>query len=174
MAFKVIAFDCFGTVFDMSQVNREEISAYVKASRNKAGNDWNPLSLPEHWKTIPAHADSVEGIKLLRKDRICVALTNGPVHLITEMSRNAGIDWDLIVPIELWQVYKPQPRAYEMLLSLYPQYKPQDFCMVTANATFGDIEAATQLGMQSWLIRDEAGFTKDIIDLAHQINAHPH
>jgi FMN phosphatase YigB (HAD superfamily) len=152
---KVLAFDCFGTIFDMSGVDRSEVSDYVKSSKGKSGDEWLPLSLPRSWYQLRAHPDSAEGIRVLRSKYICVALSNGPVDLITEISRLAGIDWDLIVPIQLRKVYKDHLDAYRILLELYP-YEAGEFAMVTANPGFGDVEAASSLGMKPIVIRGES------------------
>lgn len=152
---KVILFDCFGTVFDMSGVNREEISEYVRNSRGKHGKDWKPLDLPESWKSIPPHSDSVNGIARIReRGYYTVALSNGPAPLIAAMSRNAGIVWDLIIPLELVGSYKPHPDAYRAALKIFPQFQPHQFMMVTANPGFGDLEAAEALGMATKCIRN--------------------
>lgn len=152
---KVILFDCFGTVFDMSNVNREEISEYVRNSRGKHGEDWQPLDLPKAWESIPAHPDSVNGIARIRESGFyAVALSNGPAPLIAKMSSNAGIVWDLIIPLELVGSYKPHPDAYRAALKIFPQFQPHQFMMVTANPGFGDLEAAGSLGMGTVCIRN--------------------
>lgn len=165
---KVLAFDCFGTVFDMSTVNRSEVSEYVQSSKGKSGDEWQPLSLPRSWYQLRAHPDSAEGIRVLRSKYICVALSNGPVDLITEISRLAGIDWDLIVPIQLRKVYKDHCDAYKILFELYP-YEAGEFAMITANPGFGDVEASSSLGMKPIVIRGESPI-KNIFYLNEMLN----
>jgi len=165
---KVILFDCFGTVFDMSGVNKEEISEYVRNSRGKHGEDWKPLDLPKAWETIPAHPDSVNGIARIRESGFyAVALSNGPAPLIAKMSSNAGIVWDLIIPLELVGSYKPHSDAYRAALKIFPQFQPHQFMMVTANPGFGDLEAAGSLGMAAVCIRNlDHSIVKDIDHLS--------
>lgn len=152
---KVVLFDCFGTVFDMSGVGRDEVSEYVRNSRGKHGDEWQPLDLPKTWETIPAHSDSVNGIAKIREaGHYAVALSNGPAPLIATMSRNAGIVWDLIIPLELVQAYKNHPDAYRAALKIFPQFEPKHFLMVTANPDFGDVEAAGELGMSVACVRN--------------------
>lgn len=83
-----------------------------------------------------------------------MALSNGPAPLIAAMSRNAGIVWDLIIPLELVGSYKPHPDAYRAALKIFPQFQPHQFMMVTANPGFGDLEAAETLGMATKCIRN--------------------
>ena len=165
MRASVLAFDCFGTVFDLSGVDRAEIRAYVDFVRQP---EWHPLTLPDHWLTLPAHPDSAEGIRRLRNggDRglFVVTCSNAPLGHLAVMSKAAGIEWDAIIPLELNRVYKPQPKAYLTVCEVLG-CEPSDVMMVTANEQSGDLEAARALGMEAMLIRGEKG-PKTIIELA--------
>lgn len=161
---KLIAFDVFGTVFDLSSIDRNEIKEYVKHVHQ---SQWEPLNLPKSWEDIKAHPDSQIGISLLRKKFTVVTLSNGPVKLLSKISKNAAISWDMIIPIEMAKVYKPNIEAYKILISLFG-IKPEEIAMVTANETFGDLEAAKQLGMKPILIRGNSSI-KNIIELYEEI-----
>lgn len=160
---KVIAFDVFGTVFDLSSVSRDEVRDYVKQLRQEP---WAPLNLPEHWTRLPAHPDSREGIERLRKNFMVVTCSNGPLGLLAKLSKHNGINWDAIIPLELNRVYKTDPKAYMTVCEVL-DVQPADVLMVTANRTFGDLEAATALGMSAQLIREE-GCPQTIIELAQK------
>ena len=160
----VIAFDVFGTVFDLSGIDRDEVRDYVRHIREP---EWRPLTLPESWRNIPAHPDAAEGIQRLRTKHAVVTLSNGPVSLLVELSKRAGIDWDALVPIELAHVYKPRLDAYRVACDLM-RVPPDRVLMVTANATFGDLEASAAVGMQSILIRGLDG-PRTIIELAERL-----
>lgn len=161
---KVIAFDVFGTVFDLSSVSREEVRAYVNHIKQP---EWQPLRLPQSWETLPAHSDAREGIDRLRKQFFVVTCSNGPLGLLAKLSKHNGITWDAIIPLELNKVYKTNPKAYLTVCEVLI-VEPKDVIMVTANEKFGDLEAATALGMQAILIRGQAG-PKDIIELAEYL-----
>lgn len=150
---KVIAFDVFGTVVDFSKVDREDVRAYARHIRKP---EWSPLHLPAAWEHLPPHPDSVEGIARLRQKFFVVTCSNGPLGLLAKLSKNAGISWDAIIPLELNRVFKTDPRAYLTVCEVLG-VAPADVLMVTANKTFGDIEAATTLGMQAQLIRGDSG-----------------
>jgi 2-haloalkanoic acid dehalogenase type II len=160
----IIAFDVFGTVFDLSGVPREEVRSYVAHVR---ADTWSPLNLPASWENLPPHPDAVEGIAMLRRHHTVVTLSNGPMYLLAHISKRAGITWDAIIPLEAFKVYKPHPRAYETVLDLF-RVPPRDVLMVTANKDFGDLEAAEKLGMQAQLIRDGDG-PKTITELAESM-----
>lgn len=163
---KVIAFDVFGTVFDLAGISRDEIRAYVRHIRQTT---WMPLQLPPHWETLPAHPDAREGIERLRKKFIVVTCSNGPLGLLAKLSKHNGISWDAIIPLELNRVYKTNPKAYLTVCEVLG-CNPADVMMVTANKTFGDLEAAEALGMTPMLIRDGDG-PKTIIELADMLKA---
>ncbi len=133
---KVIAFDVFGTVFDLSQVDRSEVRAYVDHIHGPA---WKPLELPKSWLDLKAHPDAVEGIAKLRERFQVVTCSNGPISLLTHISKANGISWDALIPLEVGRVYKPNPMAYQMICDVM-RVPPEAVAMVTANATFGDIE----------------------------------
>lgn len=147
---KVIAFDLFGTVFDMSGVPREEFKAY---GRHIKQPEWSPLVLPDSWAKIPAFPDSKEGIdRLIAGGYQVIPLSNCPMRLCFRMSDNAGIEWSTYYGLEHWKIYKPDPEAYGLFCA-YFDFEPSEVLMVTANEKFGDIEAARALGMQAVLIR---------------------
>ena len=157
-----IAFDCFGTVFDMSGVSREEIKAYVDHVRKE---DFTPFAFPQSWWNLKAHPDSAEGIASLQRDKFfCVALSNGDVELIDDVAIKNGIFFDHIVDLAgRHKVYKPHVAAYRTI-GKDTCFKPFETLMVTANPTFGDIEGSALIGMPSQVIRH--GHPNTIIELA--------
>ena len=65
---RVIAFDVFGTVFDLSSTPRGEVAAYAQHLRTcRERCCWLPLDLPASWRSLPAHPDAAEGIRRLRE-----------------------------------------------------------------------------------------------------------
>ncbi len=168
-ATELIQFDAFGTFLDMKDVPREEIRAYLAHVTRPT---YAPLMLPESWDRIPAFADSAEGIRRLRSKYIVTTCSNGPLRTLARASKNAGIDWDAIVPLETAEAFKPSADAY-LLPSLMLGVNPANCMMVTGNKTFahyefGDVEASTQLGMQAQLIRNP-GCPQTIIELAEAL-----
>jgi 2-haloalkanoic acid dehalogenase type II len=161
---KVIAFDLFGTVFDLSKVDRAEISAYVKQLRQDV---WQPLELPESWGDIQPHPDAKEGIQLLRKQYEVITFSNCPLDLQRHLLAKAGIEFQFLFPLENYHIYKPNEIAYKTLSRYYFAVKPEEIMVVSANKTFGDIEGARAAGMKSCLIRN--GEPNTIIDLACQL-----
>jgi 2-haloalkanoic acid dehalogenase type II len=161
---KVIAFDLFGTVFDLSGVDRAEIRAYIEHIKKP---EWSPLVLPESWKDLPDFPDTWEGLNRLN-DRYSVAtMSNAPYLLQNHLLDNHALGFVKQVPLELARVYKPNPRAYLTVCDML-NVEPTEVMMVTANKDFGDLEASAALGMTPMLIRSGDG-PKTIIELAEQL-----
>ncbi len=163
MKIKCIAFDCFGTVFDMSGVSRDEIKAYVDHVRK---NNFTPFQFPQSWWELKSHPDAMDGIKTLQAmGFFCVALSNGDANLIDELSEKNSFDFDYVIDLAgRHRVYKPHYDAYRTIEKDLG-YTPCETLMVTANPTFGDIEGAAAIGMHSQVIR-QPGTPQTIIELA--------
>jgi len=156
-----MAFDCFGTIFDVSDVPRQDRIDYGNHVRTV---DFSPFNFSPAWYAIKAHADSAKGIQLLQASGIkCVTLSNGSVELLTQISASADIHWDLVIDLTKHRVYKPNPDAY-LTVEKELGFKPRDTLMVTANPLFGDVEKATAIGMQTQIIRH--GYPDTVIELA--------
>lgn len=145
-----LAFDCFGTVFDMTDFDRNLIHDYVNHVRTKPTDVY---SFPNAWWEIKAHADSAWGIKKLQKSGFkCFAASNGSVELIKTISDRSSIYWDGITDFAKHGFYKPDVRAYTAITSQF-DLVAKDVCIVTANPDFGDVEGAKANGMLSEVIR---------------------
>jgi 2-haloalkanoic acid dehalogenase type II len=167
---KCIAFDCFGTVFDMKNILPVEVRAYVSHVKR---DDFSPFMFSASWWELKAHADSARGIKELQKAGfVCVAMSNGSKDLISTISLRNGIDWDHIVDLVSHGVYKPHVDAYRAI-EKDTGFKPQECLMVTANPLFGDIEGSAAIGMKSQVIR-HPDCPRDIIDLAEMLMREDH
>jgi HAD superfamily hydrolase (TIGR01493 family) len=159
---KCIAFDCFGTVFDMSTIASEEIKAYVAHVRK---DDFSPFNFPESWWKLTAHPDAAEGIKRLRAMGIvCVTLSNGSKELLTTVSKANYIEWDCVIDLVKHRAYKPNNLDAYRAVEKETGFKPAESLMVTANPTFGDVESSAAIGMPSQVIRH--GYPNTIIELA--------
>jgi FMN phosphatase YigB (HAD superfamily) len=158
---KVLLFDVFNTLLDMSDIPREEISAYVQHVREFP---LEPLQLPESWSKLRAFHDVAHGLTLLRTWAPVVAFSNCPLPLMVSLARRNGIRFDAIIPLELPRTYKPHPFAYQVPRILWPNLEPSDLMVITANPTFGDVEGAESVGMRSQIIR-QPGYPADLHEL---------
>lgn len=166
---RCVAFDCFGTLFDMSNIPRQQIAAYVEHVRSA---DFSPYGFPDEWWRLQPFADVQPGFDLLSSQGVeCWALSNGPWQLISYLAvaANPCFRFDGIVDLCGHRVYKPHIDAYRKL-EVDSGYKPQECLMVTANPTFGDVEGSAAIGMRSCVIRQPDGVC-DVIELAEILAA---
>ncbi len=141
---------------------------------------WNRV-----WHRLKPWPDAVAGLTRLKKKYIIAPLSNGNVSLLTDMAKNAGLPWDLILSAELAKHYKPDREAYLTAVDLL-SLKPEEMMMAAAHS--GDLRAAASFGLRTGFIyrpnergpggkadRAKPGefdvVSKDIGDLAEQMGA---
>lgn len=166
---KVIAFDLFGTVFDMAGVPREEIRAYLDQCVKPV---WQPLELPGSWKELKPFDDARPGLGRLLSEYHVITCSNAPWFLTLGLLNQWKIPFSAITDLAQIKRYKPHPECYLQACRTIG-CKPQDVMMVTANPTFGpypfgDLEIAGAIGMKTQLIRNP-GCPQTIIELAEQL-----
>ena len=119
---------------------------------------WNRV-----WHRLKPWPDSVAALTRLKKKFIISPLSNGNVGLLTEMAKNAGLPWDLILSAELAKHYKPDREAYLIVPGLLG-LKPEEVMMCAAH--LGDLTAARGLGLRTAFIHrpNEYGPTRKADD----------
>jgi 2-haloacid dehalogenase len=137
------------------------------------------------WHRLKPWPDSVPGLRRLKRKFTIAPLSNGNVALLTNMAKQAGLPWDLILSAELAKHYKPDRESYLIAVDLLG-LKPEEVMMVAAH--LGDLNAARRFGLRTGFIHrpKEYGPTrqadtakpgqfdvvsKDMLDLASQLGA---
>ena len=105
---------------------------------------WNKV-----WHRLKPWPDAVAGLTRLKKKYIIAPLSNGNVSLLTEMAKNSGLPWDLILSAELAKHYKPDREAYLTAVNLLG-LKPGEVMMAAAHS--GDLRAAASFGLRTGFI----------------------
>jgi 2-haloacid dehalogenase len=135
------------------------------------------------WHRLKPWPDSVPGLRRLKKKFTIAPLSNGNVALLSDMSKNAGLPWDLILSAELAKHYKPDKESYLTAVDLLG-LKPEEVMMCAAHIS--DLNAARSFGLHTGFIyrpkeygptreadKATAGqfdvVSKDILDLATQL-----
>lgn len=162
---KAIAFDLFGTVFNLDNVPKDEIRDYIAQVRRP---EYAPLVLPDSWNYLEAHEDSAEGIARLRTQYKVVTCSNGPLELTKSILSLNGIEVDGISNFDLVRAYKPSPACYRLACDV-AGVQPHECLMVTGNEGSPDIDGAEGIGMPARMIR-QPGFIPDIIALAESLD----
>jgi 2-haloacid dehalogenase len=141
---------------------------------------WNRV-----WHRLKPWPDSVAGLTRLKKKYTIAPLSNGNVALLTDIAKQAGIPWDLILSAELARHYKPDREAYLTAVSLL-ELKPKEVMMCAAHSI--DLIAARDCGLRTGFIHrpDEFGSMRradeanpnefdvvstDLLDLASKLGA---
>ena len=114
--------------------------------------DFPPMSEDETddlnrvWHRLIPWPDTVLGLGRLKANFILATLSNGNVSLLTNMAKNAGLPWDVILSAELSGHYKPDPEVYMKAAELLGL--PHERIMMVA-AHKGDLLAAGALGFKT-------------------------
>jgi 2-haloacid dehalogenase len=101
------------------------------------------------WHRLTPWPDAVAGLHRLKSRFTIATLSNGNVSLLSNMAKNAGLPWDVILSAELFGHYKPDPEVYlgaARLLDL----PPHRVMMVAAHRN--DLAAARQSGLRTALV----------------------
>jgi len=159
-----IALDCFGTTFKADTLSYDTIYKYNEHVKQQK---FQPYHFDEEWYQLKIFEDVAEGFKELRRLKIkIVALSNGSIDLIKTLSDANEIAWDQIIDLVKHRVYKPHLKAYKACI-IDTKIPASNTLMVTANKSFGDIECASKIGMQTCLIRN--GTPNTILELAESL-----
>lgn len=98
------------------------------------------------WHRLHGWPDSAAGLARLRERFIVATLSNGPVALLVDIARFAGLTWDCVLSAELARAYKPDPATYRTAVSLLG-CTPDAVMMVAAHPS--DLRAAQAVGMRA-------------------------
>jgi len=131
-----------------------EVDGLLQAQLDFQASEAGLLDLPADelaglravWYRLDPWADSVDGLRRLRRDFVVAPLSNGGFAMLTTMAKRAGLPWDCIISTELLHAYKPDPAAYRggaELLGL----PPEQVMLVAAHP--GDLRAAQRAGLHA-------------------------
>ena len=104
------------------------------------------VRLGDVWRRMDAWPDAISGLKRLKERFIIAALSNGSVRQLVGIAKHAGVPWDLILSVELFHTYKPDPRVYRGAVELL-QAQPHELMMVAAHVY--DLQAAKAQGLRT-------------------------
>lgn len=112
--------------------------------------DEDRAHLSRVWRRLDAWPDSSPGLTRLKQRLIVSTLSNGSVRQLVDLARHAGLPWDLVLSVELFHAYKPDPRVYRGAVQLL-QVPPGAIMMVAAHVY--DLRAARAEGMRTAFVR---------------------
>ena len=108
------------------------------------------------WHRLDPWPDSVEGLTLLRQDRVVGALSNGNLMMLIDNAKHSGLPWDVVLSTDMIGTSKPNPAVYEGAARLLG-IPPDEIMMVAAHAY--DVDGAKATGMRTAYVHrpDEHG-----------------
>ncbi|KAJ3574599.1 hypothetical protein NP233_g1661 [Leucocoprinus birnbaumii] len=98
------------------------------------------------WHRLKGWPDSSQWLGELKKDKIIATLSNGNMRLLIDMAKHANLPWDVIFSTELFNTFKPKPKAY-LETARHLSLPPHKCAMVAAHIY--DLRAARELGMKT-------------------------
>jgi len=136
------------------------------------------------WHRLEPWPDSAPGLTRLKKRYIISTFSNGNVALLTNVAKQAGLPWDLILSAELVRHYKPDPETYQMAPNLL-DLRPEEVMLVAAHpsdlrhAQEHDLRAAYVPRPLEWGPEGEAEppdpsfdlVAEDLVELAQRLGA---
>ena len=120
------------TEFDIAGLSEEE------------KDHWNKV-----WHRLKPWPDSVAGLTRIKKKYIIAPLSNGNIALMTDMARNSGLPWDVILGAELVRHYKPDKEVY-LSAPYFLGLRSSQVMMCAAHS--GDLNAAREQGLRTAFI----------------------
>jgi 2-haloacid dehalogenase len=130
----------------LTDLHRENLVATL------AEFDWEPAD-PEHlnhaWERLPAWPDAVEGLRILKRDRVIGPLSNGDTALLVRMAKHAGLPWDVVIGSDVTRQYKPHPEAYTRAAAIL-DLPPSAVMLVAAHNN--DLAAAREAGLATGFV----------------------
>lgn len=135
------------------------------------------------WHRLDPWPDVVQGLARLKKKYLICTLSNGNLHLLTRLSKRAGLPWDCILSAEVFRAYKPDPRTYLGVAQTFDA-PPAQVMLVAAHHE--DLEGARACGLRTAYIERPLEFgarnpkdvsprtanhlhARDLLDLAQQL-----
>ena len=102
------------------------------------------------WHTQHPWPDVLTALPKLRQHFDCIVLANGTTRLQLDITKSAGICFDMLLSSELLGLTKPDPAIYHRAMEL-SRREPSECLMVAAHAY--DLRAAKAVGMRTCYLR---------------------
>jgi 2-haloalkanoic acid dehalogenase type II len=157
-----IAFDAFGTLFDLGELEATFKQKVVPWTWHAAAAEhFRPLPEiveaagldPTRVSSLPAYDDVAGGLEALRGTPLAV-LSNGTLEGISALVENAGLSerFDHLLAADQVSRYKPAPEIYALAVSAFGGDDPSRVLLVSGNEW--DVAGAAQSGLRTaWLAR---------------------
>ncbi len=127
-------------------LHRQSLDTLIERFNIKGLSEADRDHINRGWHRLKPWPDSVSGLTRLKTRFIISPLSNGNVLLLTNMGKNAGLPWDLILGAEIFEHYKPDPETYLGAARLFSM-APGEVMRVAAHNN--DLKAAQACGLKT-------------------------
>ena len=130
----------------LDTLHRESLISILKDFNIHGLSEKNIDHLNKSWHRLNPWPDSVEGLKLLKKNFSISTLSNGGINLLKNMSNHSDLPWDNIFSAETFKHYKPDPETYLGAVNKL-NLKKEEVMLVAAHNS--DLLAAKKYGLKT-------------------------
>ena len=134
----------------MDAMHREVLDGLLPEMGGDGATEDEIAHLNHAWRRLNAWDDVVEGLTVLKRNRVIGALSNGNMSLLIGLSKYAGLPWDCVLSTGMFGGYKPNPRVYHGAARILDA-DPSEIMLAAAHAY--DVDGARQAGMRTAYIR---------------------
>ncbi|KAJ7347905.1 HAD-like domain-containing protein [Mycena albidolilacea] len=131
----------------------QTLDQLLSKENKQLANRWTPTvrnQLVEIWDRGQAWPDTKDGLQAIKTIKTIATLSNMSLRTQTQMSRHAGLSWDVCLCGSLLGFYKPNPEAY--LEAARSMTLPVSKCAVVS-AHVDELQAAGNIGMKTIYMR---------------------
>ncbi|KAK7052555.1 HAD-like domain-containing protein [Favolaschia claudopus] len=136
-----------------STVYRSTLDQLLKKENKQLGTRWTPTvrnQLVEAWDRSEAWPDTKDGLKAMKTIKTIATLSNIGLRTQTQLSRHAGLSWDVCLSGSLLGAFKPNSEAYvEAARSM--SLPPSKCAIVSSHSE--ELRGAGSAGMKTIYVR---------------------
>ncbi|KAJ7606620.1 HAD-like domain-containing protein [Roridomyces roridus] len=134
-------------------VYRTTLDQLLNSDDSEYASRWTSTvrnQLTEVWERVHGYPDTKDGLQAMKTLKTVATLSNLPLRTQTQMSRHAGLTWDVCLSGSLLGAFKPSPAAYKEAarsMSLAPST-----CAVVS-AHLEELRGAAAAGLKTIYVR---------------------
>ena len=130
----------------MDEIHREVLDGLLRDLGVAELPEGKVAHLNRAWHRLEPWPDTVEGLTLMKRDRIVGTLSNGNLSLLVSLAKHGGLPWDCVLSTGMFGTYKPNPEVYLGAVRMLDA-EPGDVMMVAAHAY--DVDGASEAGLKT-------------------------
>ncbi|KAF7368750.1 hypothetical protein MVEN_00199900 [Mycena venus] len=142
-----------GDSLSPSTVYRTTLDQLLRKESKQLAARWTPTvrnQLVEVWDRAQAWPDTKDGLQTMKTIKTVATLSNLSLRAQTQMSRHAGLSWDVCLSGSLLGCYKPSPEAY--MEAARSMSTPASKCALVS-AHLDELRVAESAGMKTIYVR---------------------